>query len=523
MAYKPVVLIVLDGVGVPQSGETPFATAKLPTVRTIEQNWPFTTLRASGVAVGLPWGEEGNSEVGHLTMGAGRVLFHHLPRIINAIHDKSFFTNQAFLAAAENVKKNSSALHIMGLFSTGSVHSYIDHLYALLEFAQQQQLSHVYLHLFTDGRDAPPDEAASFLAQFRERLAAYQGIQIASLIGRHYAMDRDDNWDRIEKAYRLLVEGVGTAFVDPVSYIQQSYKKNTTDEFIEPGFQADAFGKPIGRIQPNDSIIFFDYREDSVRELTRAFLDDPFSSFTRTQLHNLTFVTMTEYDERFSARVAFPPLDITLSVSEILSIEHKRQVHIAETEKYAHVTYFFNGGRENPFEGEERVLVPSLRSSHFNEAPEMAADSIADKIIEAIPTHDFILANFANGDMIGHTGDFDATIKALEAIDTCLAKILPHVEQANGALIITGDHGNAEEKRYRTTGEPRTKHTANPVPLYLITNDRKLSAPRSEQEVRKSYGTIGGVLTDIAPTVLELMGIKKPGVMTGISLIQVLK
>lgn len=525
MAYKPVVLIVLDGVGVSTvEGETPFSVANIPTIHEIEKYWPFTTLRASGAAVGLPWGEEGNSEVGHLTMGSGRVVYHHLPRIINAIHDESFFKNEAFLKAAEHVKAHNSQLHLMGLFSSGSVHAYVDHLYALLDFAKQQQIEKVMIHPFTDGRDSPPDEGAKMFKQLQERVAQqYPNARIASIIGRSYAMDRDEHWDFTQKAYDLFVNGVGTAFQDPVAYIEESYKKNVTDEFIEPGFLADAEGKPIGRMAAGDAVIYYDFREDSTRQLTATFVEDSFIGFSRQKLADLLFVTMTEYDKRFSALVAFRPLEIAWPLARVLSQAKKTQLHIAETEKYAHVTYFFNGGVEKLFEGEERMLIPSPRSIHFNEHPEMAAAAITDAVVAGISKYDFILVNYANGDMVGHTGDFTSTVKALEALDFSVGKVITAVLEAGGAVVITGDHGNAEEKRYRVTGEPRTKHTTNPVPLYLITQDLRAQEPRSGADIKNLYKDIGGVLTDVAPTVLELMELSKPGEMSGISLLEKLK
>ena len=525
MSYKPVVLIVLDGVGVNTTDtETPFSLANIPTWREIEAYWPFTTLRASGVAVGLPWGEEGNSEVGHLTMGSGRVVYHHLPRIINAIHEGTFFENEAFLKAITHVKERGSQLHIMGLFSSGSVHAYVDHLYALMDLAERQGIEHVVLHLFTDGRDASPDEGVVLLGQLLERIPKlYPHAIIASLLGRFFAMDRDENWDRIERAYNLLTKGVGKSFTDPVAYMRESYKAGVFDEFIEPAYLADVDGAPVGRMQEGDAAIFFNFREDSEREITSAFVDNNFPYFVRQKIDNFLFVTMTEYDAHFATEVAFPPIAIDRPLAEVIANAKKRQVHIAETEKYAHITYFFNGGRERPFEGEERVLIQSPHASHFNEHPEMAAAKVTDAIIEAIPKYDFILANFANGDMVGHAGDFEATIKALEVLDFSLGKIIPEILAAGGALIITGDHGNAEEKRYRVTAEPRTKHTINPVPFFLIAQDMRFERPRSTADIQKSYEEIGGVLTDVAPSILELMNLEKPGEMMGMSLVARLK
>ncbi len=526
MPYKPVVLIVLDGVGVSTvAGETPFSVATLPTFREMEQFFPFTTLRASGIAVGLPWGEEGNSEVGHLTMGAGKVFYHHLPRIETAIHDESFFTNDAFVGAAAHVKEHNSTLHLMGLFSSGSVHAYVDHLYALLEFAKRAEVAQVMVHLFTDGRDAPREEAAKFLGQLVERMRAeYPFAQLASVMGRFFAMDRDGRWERTEKAYNLLVTGAGHAFSDARAYIENSYASGITDEFIEPGYLTDADGAPVGRLQGGDAVVYYDFREDSTRQLTAAFVGESFDHFSREKVPNLFFVTMTAYDEAFTAaHVAFPPLKILWPLARVIAEARRTQLHVAETEKYAHVTYFFNGGTEKAYAGEERVLIPSLQQTRFEENPAMAAAGVAGAVIAGVEKFDFILANFANGDMVGHTGDFDATARALEVLDRELQRIIPVTLAAGGAVIVTADHGNVEEKRYHVTGEPRTKHTANPVPFYLVAERLRRIKPRAAEEVERIYSDIGGVLTDVAPTVLGLMGIEKPGEMTGISLVQRLR
>lgn len=525
MAYKPVVLIVLDGVGVStMEGETPFTAAKIPMIREIEQYFPFTTLRASGAAVGLPWGEEGNSEVGHLTMGSGRVVYHYLPRITNAIQDGSFFKNDAFLKAATHLKVNNGQLHVMGLFSSGSVHSFVDHLHALLDFGKEQGLEKVMIHVFTDGRDAPTEEGAEMLSKLQALIQQqYPHAHIASIVGRSFALDRDEHWDRIETTYNLLVKGAGTAFADPVLYVQESYKKGVTDEFIGPGYAMGEDGKPLGRIAAGDAIVFYDFREDSARQLTAAFVEDGFIGFKRDIIPNLLFVTMTEFDKRFPVLVAFPPLEIAWPLARVLAEAKRTQLHIAETEKYAHVTYFFNGGVEKIFEGEERMLVPSPRATRFQEHPEMAAAAITDAVVAAIPKYDFVLVNYANGDMVGHTGDFNATVKALEVLDVSIGKVVAAVLQAGGAVVITGDHGNAEEKRYFGTGEPRTKHTTNPVPFYVIAANLRSSEPRSDAAVKRLQKDIGGVLTDVAPTILELLGVQKPGEMSGISLLQQLK
>ncbi len=475
--YKPVVLIVLDGFGIDVSAaHSPWQAAKHPTFSEIERFWPFTSLQASGIAVGLPWGEEGNSEVGHLTMGGGRIIYNHLPRIINAIQDESFFKNEAFLKAIKQVKEKNSNLHLMGLFSSGSVHAYEEHVLALLELAKKNGLQKVYLHIFTDGRDAPVHEAADFINELSQELTVnYPMVKIASLIGRRYAMDRDNSWERIEKTYRLLTEGLGKPFSDPVLYLKNQYHEGFEDAIIEPAFVEDSGS----RIKNGDAVIFWNYREDSARELTRSFLDKDFDKFKREYLTDLVFVTMTEYDRHFSALTAFSPLDVKWPLAAILSQAGFKQLHLAETEKYAHVTYFFNGGAENPFDNEDRLLIPSPSGGRFEHTPEMSAQKITETIIENLSNYDFILANYANADMVGHTGDFDACTKAIEVLDSSIGQLIPPITEMGGILITTSDHGNVEEKLYKLTGEKRTKHSTNPVPFYLISKNLKRLASQA--------------------------------------------
>ena len=520
-AYKSVVLVVLDGLGV--NARSPGSTwkhATMPTFRMLEKFFPFTTLQASGVAVGLPWGEEGNSEVGHLTIGAGKVLYHHLPRIITSIYDESFFKNEALVAAANSAKTHNKKFHIAGLFSSGSVHSYADHLYALLDFAKREELPRVYLHLFTDGKDAAPKEGASFFAQFEERIAAkYPSVKIATVSGRLYAMDRDENWDRVEKVYRAMAKNEGRQFQSASAYINFSYQNGLTDEFVEPAFLEGGEGS----IEAGDSVVFFNFREDSMRELVSAFTNDTFSGFARQKIESLFCVTMTEYDKQFSARVAFPPLGSVWPLARAISTSGFTQLHIAETEKYAHVTYFFNRGQELAFPGETRVLTPSPETVHFDTTPEMSAEKITDTVLESFRKYNFILINFANADMVGHTGNFEATIKALEMLDFCLGRLATRILEQDGVLIITSDHGNAEEKLYPVSGEKRTKHTANPVPFFVIANEFKSGKPKTDFEITKRYTETRGVLSDVAPTVLALMNLPRPGEMTGINLLPKIK
>lgn len=516
---KPLLLIILDGFGISLEKEgNPVYEAKKPTLDEIERNFPFTTLQASGVAVGLPWGEAGNSEVGHLTMGAGRVIYHHLPRIINAISDGSFFKNPAFIGAAEHVRKNKSRLHIAGLVSSGSVHSYIDHLYALLDFTKKEKLEEVHLHIFTDGKDAPPQEGVKFIELLEERIKKeWPQTHLATVVGRFYAMDRDEKWERIQTSYGLLTGGKGEKITSIPEYIRTQYKKDLTDEFI-----GAAVADGNGIIKDGDALIFFNFREDSMRELAHAFADEDFDKFPRKKSKNLFLVTMTEYQKDLKAHAAFEPLDIGWPLARILGEAGLRHLHIAETEKYAHVTYFLNGGTEKLFPGEERILIPSITAAHFDEVPEMRAKEITAKILEYFDTYDVIIANFANADLVGHSGNFQAAIRAVEILDGALQQIMNAVLASDGAALITGDHGNIELKRNVITGEKLTEHSLNAVPLYLIGRKFRLTKQRSESEREKQKTEAGGMLTDIAPTILELLGLKKPAEMTGKDLLKTL-
>ena len=520
MQLKPVILIVIDGFGVNTlPGESPMQMAKKPTLDEFNKFYPFTTLQASGLAVGLPWGEEGNSEVGHLTMGAGRVLYHHLPRIIVSIQDGTFFENQAFIDAVAQVKASKGTLHLMGLASSGSVHSYIEHMWALLDFAKRESVETVALHIVGDGRDSPAMELKTFLPQIEERLLSqYPNAHIASLIGRHYAMDREEQWQLTEAAYNCLVGKSGGSFESPRKYLETSYAAGVTDEFLKPAWRVNEKSEAQLRLKDNDALIFYNFREDSERQLAHAIADDEFSKFDRARVSNLFYVTMTEYEKGLRAHTAFPPMDIEWPLARVISYAGKAQFHIAETEKYAHVTYFFNCGKEKPFPKEDRKLITSYKVP-FDQKPEMSAVEITEEILKVIDSYDFIMVNFANADMVGHTGKFEPTVKAIEVIDGCLAKIKEKVLALGGALVITADHGNAEEKRYRLTGEPRTKHSANPVPMYLVANQFRRKEPRSDAEVAEKFSQIEGVLSDVAPTILDLMGLSVPAEMTGINLL----
>ena len=522
---KPIVLIALDGFGISlERRGNAIAAAEKPTLDRFERRYPLAALQASGIAVGLPWGEAGNSEVGHLTMGAGRVIYHHLPRIITAIQDGSFYENRAFLGVLEHVRQRGSSLHLLGLVSSGSVHSYFDHLLALLELAKRSGDPPVFIHAITDGRDAPPQEGITVIGDFEARLRSrYPRAVLTSLIGRFYAMDRDERWERIRAAYELLVAGRGERFEKPTAYLSACYGRGTTDEFIEPAGRAAADGGAAGRIRAGDGLIFFNFREDSMREITAAFAAEPFAGFDREQLADLKVATMTDYGEDYPGiEAAFPPLEIHWPLARVLAEAGKRQLHIAETEKYAHVTYFFNGGVEKPFSEEERVLVPSLSVPHFDERPEMRTPEITEQIVARWGEYDFILGNFANADMVGHTGNFAATVKAVEVLDRALGRLTETALERGGVLMMTGDHGNAEAKLHPISGEPTTEHTANPVPLYLVGKGYERTADRNPAEILAKKKEVRGILTDIAPTILELLHIAKPDEMTGKSLLPTL-
>ena len=522
-SYRPVVLIIIDGFGVPEEKSiSTWESANQPNFAELEKHFPFTTLQASGIAVGLPWGEPGNSEVGHLTIGAGKIIHNYLPKISSSIKDGSFFQNEAFAKSLEHLKKTGGQLHFMGLYSTGTVHSYFEHLRALLDLAKQNNLP-AYLHLFTDGKDAYKKEGVEFYAELEKNLAEnYPNIKIASIIGRGYAMDRGGDWGKIQKAYELFTEGKGNSFDSASEYIKSQYAKDLSDEAAEAG----AISTQEGRIKDGDSVILFNFREDSVRQLTQSFVDDSFQFFPRKKPENLFFVTMTEYDKSLSCfssgqcPAAFKSAEIANPLAKIISENGLKQLHIAETEKYAHITYFFNGGAEASFEGEDRILAPSPEGGQYELTPEMSADKITKSILENLVKYHFIAVNFANADMVGHTGNLEATAKAIEKVDECVGKISSKVLELGGVTLITSDHGNAEEKIYKISGENKTEHSLNPVPFFLIGQDFKSSAPLSGEAVAQKYKETLGTLSDIAPTILELLGLEAPEEMTGRSLVR---
>jgi 2,3-bisphosphoglycerate-independent phosphoglycerate mutase len=509
---KPLVLVVLDGWGAaPNSDSNAISLAHKPCWDKISVVYPHTTLLASGEEVGLPKGEAGNSEVGHLNIGAGMVVYQELPRINMAISDGSFLSRKAFVAAADAVKKNKSALHLLGLVGRGAVHSSLEHLYALLWFAKSKGLEKVYLHLFTDGRDSPPTSGQGVIKDVLDKSAEIGVGKLASICGRYYALDRDKRWERIAACYNLLVGGKGSKIDDPPKSIAELYQKGVTDEFIEP--MIVSANNQIHTIKSGDSVVFFNFRADRARQLTKAFVDPTFSEFpNRKYLKNLNFVTMTEYERNLPVLTAFPPPIIDYPLVAAISLNDLKQLHIGETEKYAHVTYFFNGGREDPYPGEDRVHIPSPKVATYDHKPEMSAPEITNYVCGKLEQklYDFYVINFANADMIAHTGSLGAAIKAIEVLDGCLEKITNLTLSLGGAAIITADHGNAEVMIDANTGGPDTEHSTNPVPFIVVSDMFK-----ARQELKIPVG----ILADVAPTLLTLLGITVPGSMTGRNLL----
>jgi len=510
---KPFVLIILDGWGIsPPWGGNAIAMGQTPNMDRYWAKYPHCELQASGTAVGLPGHEMGNSEVGHLNLGTGRVIRQDVSRISETITDKSFFENQTLNEAVKQVKNNSSSLHLAGLVSNGGVHSHIDHLMALLEFAKIQNLKSVFVHVFCDGRDTPPESALSFISKLEEKMTELKTGKIATISGRYFAMDRDKRWDRTEKAYRAIADGEGQTAANALSCISHSYAEGKNDEFIVPTVIASE-RQPMATVNDNDAIIFFNFRADRMRQLLYAFYDKNFNEFKiNRRPKNLYITTMVPYDYEIkdSVKIIFPiPEKIENCLSEVLANNGLKQLHVAETEKYAHVTYFFNGGREEPFAGEDRILVPSAKVATYDLQPEMSANQIKDKIISNLKRYDFIVVNFANPDMVGHTGNMKAAIQAVETVDKCLGEIVEKIQQSRGLAIICADHGNAEQMLNPTTSEPDTEHTSNLVPFIII--DGGLKFKNLHQ----------GKLANVAPTILDIMGIAKPSEMKESSLFDI--
>ena len=510
MSKKPTVLMILDGYGLNDKCEAnAVCEGKTPVMDQLMSQCPFVKGNASGMAVGLPEGQMGNSEVGHLNMGAGRIVYQELTRITKEIQDGDFFENKALLAAVRNAKEKDSALHFMGLLSDGGVHSHITHLYGLLELAKREGLQKVYVHCFLDGRDTPPASGKGYIEQLEEKMKELGVGQIGVVSGRYYAMDRDNRWDRVEKAYLALTKGEGVKGCDAAAAVQKSYDEEVTDEFVLPTV-IEEDGKPVGTVQDGDSVVFFNFRPDRAREITRAFCDDDFKGFDREKKLDITYVCFTDYDETIPNKlVAFEKQEIKNTFGEYLAAHHMTQARIAETEKYAHVTFFFNGGVEEPNEGEDRILVKSPKVATYDLKPEMSAYEVCDKLVEAIKSgkYDVIIINFANPDMVGHTGVEAAAIKAIEAVDSCVGRAVEAIKEVDGQMFICADHGNAEQLVDYETGEPFTAHTTNPVPFILVNAD-------PSYKLRE-----GGCLADIIPTLIELMGMEQPAEMTGKSLL----
>ena len=507
---KPTVLMILDGYGINEKKEhNAVAMAKTPVMDKLMSTYPYVKGLASGMAVGLPNGQMGNSEVGHLNMGAGRIVYQELTRITKEIEDGTFFTNKALLEAVNNCKTKGSSLHLFGLLSDGGVHSHITHLYGLLELAKREGLTNVYVHCFLDGRDTPPSSGADYIEQLESKMREIGVGQIASIMGRYYAMDRDNNYDRVKLAYVAMTEGEGLKAANAYDAIHGSYDRDETDEFVKPTVIVNG-GVPVGTINDGDSVIFFNFRPDRAREITHAFCDDEFRSFKRDRKLDLVYVCFSDYDPLIDNKlVAFEKIAVTNTFGEWLAANGMKQARIAETEKYAHVTFFFNGGVEEPNEGEDRILVKSPKVATYDLKPEMSAYEVCDNLVKAIKAdkYDVIIVNFANPDMVGHTGVEEAAIKAVEAVDECVGKAYDAIMEVGGVMFICADHGNCEQTVDYETNAPFTAHTTNPVPFILV-------------NYKEGYGLReGGCLADIVPTLIECMGMEQPHEMTGKSLL----
>lgn len=504
---KPVILMILDGFGVgleaEKRGDAIKATKK-PNIDKLFAENPVTKIGASGLDVGLPDGQMGNSEVGHTNIGAGRIVYQELTRITKSIEDGEFFENEALLKAVDNAAQEGKALHIMGLLSNGGVHSHNTHMYAIVELAKKKGVKNVYVHAFLDGRDVPPTSGKDFVEECANKLKEIGLGKIATVMGRYYAMDRDNRWDRVEKAYSAMVYGEGNKACCPVKAVEESYANDVTDEFVVP-----TVCEENATVKPGDSIVFFNFRPDRAREITRTFVDPEFKGFERKNgFFPLTYVCMTQYDASMpNVEVAFKPQSLKNTIGEYISNKGMTQLRIAETEKYAHVTFFFNGGVEQPYEGEDRILVKSPAVATYDLQPEMSAYEVTDKLVAAIKTgkYDMIILNYANCDMVGHTGVFEAAVKAVEAVDECVGKVVTAIREMDGVALITADHGNAD-KMIDTDGSPFTAHTTNLVPFCVV------GYPCELRE--------GGRLADIAPTMLKIMGLPQPAEMTGESIIK---
>lgn len=522
---KPTILIVLDGFGVAPPGDgNAISQAKTPNITKYLTTYPVAVLKAASQEVGLQFGEMGNSEVGHLTIGAGRILYQNLPRIDRAVESGDFAKNEAFLEAMRQTKEHDGTLHLVGIASTGGVHGHLKHALALLELAKKQKLKKVFIHAILDGRDTLPSVAADFIKTLQEKCAELKIGAIASLSGRYYAMDRDNNWGRVEQAYRAIAEGKSEHTTsDPLKAIAESYEQKVYDEEFVPTVVVDGAGKPLTTVQPHDAVIFWNFRADRARQLTKAFVLPDFDKFERPYIADLMFVTTMEYEKDLPVTVAFPPEGVPNPLAKVISDAKLKQLHIAETEKYAHVTFFFNGLQDVIHPGEDQVVIPSPKIASYDQQPEMSAKGITDRVLQELKkdTYDFILINFANPDMVGHTGNLAATVTAVETVDTMVGKIVDVALAKGGAVFITADHGNAEDKINLQTGEKLKDHSTNPVPFMMMSKAWEgqtgglLSAGGADLSVLPP----SGMLADIAPTILKTLKLKVPKEMTGVPLI----
>ncbi len=511
---KPVLLVVLDGWGISAQREAnAIALAGTPNMDALMREYPWTQVETSGLSVGLPDGQMGNSEVGHTNMGAGRIVYQDLVRINRAVEDGSFFQNDALLMACRKAKAAGGALHLMGLVSDGGVHSMQEHLYACLDLARREGVARTFVHAFMDGRDTPPRSGVGYMRSLERRIEETGYGRVATVHGRYFAMDRDKRWDRVEQAYAAMVRGEGYRASSGVMAVESSHAHGETDEFVKPTVIVNAEGKPVGTVKDGDAVLFFNFRADRARQITRALAEEGFKDFDRKVVPRLSaFVCMTQYDETFPYPVAFGPQSLDEIFPEIVSRAGLKQLRCAETEKYAHVTFFFNGGRETVYPGEDRLLIPSPRDvKTYDEKPEMAAREVTDKLVAALGTgqYGFVLVNLANPDMVGHTGLLDAAVKAVEVVDECVGRLWTAAQAQHMAMLITADHGNCELMTDPVTGQPHTAHTLNPVPFILADPDFRGATLRSK-----------GVLADIAPTALQVMGLPQPKEMKGLGLVQ---
>ncbi|HRZ86611.1 MAG TPA: 2,3-bisphosphoglycerate-independent phosphoglycerate mutase [bacterium] len=510
MSKKPLVLIIRDGWGV--SGETKgnaALVAKTPVYDALLKKYPHALLAASGEAVGLPDGQMGNSEVGHLNFGAGRIVYQEFTRITKSIRDGDFFANDVLIAACRSAREKNSSLHLAGLLSDGGVHSHMDHLYALLKLAKDQGVRNVYVHAILDGRDTSPTGGIGYVGDLLGKMKEIGAGRIATVMGRYYIMDRDNRWERVEKAYRAMVDGIGEKAADPAAAVKASYDKDVTDEFVVPVVMTQPDGAPVATVKKDDSFIFFNFRSDRAREITRTFVSRDFDKFARPKELFPHYVCITEYDASFNAPVAFPPQSLKNIFGEVISRAGLKQLRIAETEKYAHVTFFFNGGVETPFPNEDRCLIPSPKVPTYDMQPEMSAKEVTDQVVKRIQSkaYDVVILNYANPDMVGHTGNMAAVVKAVETVDACVGRVIDAVRAAGGVALVTADHGNEEKMIDLDTGEPFTAHTTNPVDFILV------------DDAAGGVRVRDGILADVAPTMLSLLGIPIPAEMTGKDLV----